>query len=152
MKSDAILPSLDTGGRKLDFALIDGAHTFPEPIIDYYYVNEHLKVGGILAIDDLDISSIGLLHKFLITEPAYELVKVDGLKTGIYRKVGDTHDLNWRKQKLNGRYPDLSYLPFQTRVWERLRPVEGKLRMGLRMIPGMAQAHRLVRRGLKKGR
>jgi len=83
MKSHAVLPSLDIGGRKLDFALIDGAHAFPEPILDYYYVNKHLKIGGLLAIDDLDISCIGILHKFLITEPAYEPVKIDwwyGLK------------------------------------------------------------------------
>ena len=91
MSSDAALPSLNLGGRKFDFVLIDGSHTFPEPIIDYYYANDHLKVGGTLAIDDLSISSVGILHKFLITEPAYELVNIDAQKTGIYRKVRDTH-------------------------------------------------------------
>ncbi len=155
MKSHAVLPYLDTGGRKLDFALIDGAHAFPEPIFDYYYINKHLKIGGILAVDDLDISSVGILHKFLITEPAYQLVKTDwwyALKTGIYRKVGDTHyPLDWLSQRFNCRYPDLSYLPFQARVRERLRPVEVKLRVGLGRVPGLRGAYHQLTAWLEKG-
>jgi hypothetical protein len=54
MKSYAVLPSLDIGG-KLDFGLIDGSHTFPQPIIDYHYLNENLKVGGLLVLDDLKL-------------------------------------------------------------------------------------------------
>ena len=150
MRSDAALPSLDLGGRKLDFALIDGSHTFPEPIIDYYYVNDHLKVGGKLAIDDLSISSVGILHKFLITDPAYELVKIDAQKTGIYRKVGDTHyPYGWSDQRYNSKFPDFSYLPFQKRARERLRPVEAKLRRGLVRVPGLRGAYHLVKDWLK---
>ena len=152
LNSQAVLPFLDTGGRKLDFALIDGAHTFPEPIVDYFYLNQYLKIGGLLAIDDLNISGIGILHKFLITEPAYELVKIDGLKTGIYRKVSDIQPYPaWRSQKLNRRYPDFSYLPFQTIVRERLRPIEVKLRMGLGRLPAVRGAYHLLRAWLKKG-
>ncbi len=144
VESPVGLPSLDTGGRQLDFALIDGAHTFPHPIVDYYYTNEHLKVGGLLAIDDLNIPGVGILHRALMTEPAYELVKIDGQKTGIYRKVADTRHLNWRCQRINQTYPDLSYLPFWTRVRERLSPVERTLRMGLGRLPGLRRAyHRL---------
>jgi SPOR domain/Methyltransferase domain/PilZ domain len=153
MKSHVVLPSLDIGGRKLDFALIDGAHAFPEPILDYYYVNKHLKVGGLLAIDDLNITGIGILHKFLMTEPAYELVKVDGLKTGIYRKVGETHyPLDQCSQRFNRRYPDFSYLPFQTRVRKGLRPVEERLRMGLAGVPGIRDTYHLLRAPLKSSR
>lgn len=152
MKSKAVLPSLDTGGRKLDFALIDGAHAFPEPILDYYYVNERLKVGGVLAVDDLDISGVGILHKFLITEPAYELVKIDELKTGLYRKVDDAnYPLDWLSQRFNRRYPDLSYLPFEARVREKLRPLEAKLPAGLGRIPGLRGAYRLTRAWWNKG-
>jgi hypothetical protein len=79
MPSEAALPSLDLGGRKLDFALIDGSHTFPAPFIDFHYVNVHLKIGGTIAIDDLDIPGVGILHKFLITDPTYELLKIDAL-------------------------------------------------------------------------
>jgi hypothetical protein len=146
MKSHAALPTLDLGGRKLDFALIDGSHTFPEPIIDYYYVNKHLKVGGFLAIDDLNISSVGILHKFLITEPAYELVRFDALKTGVYQKVRNTCYIHgWLDQNFNSTYPDFSYLPLQTRVRDKLRPLELKLRIGLGKLPGVRRAYHLLR-------
>ncbi len=152
MKSKAALPSLDTGGRKLDFALIDGAHAFPEPIVDYYYINERLRVGGILAIDDLDIFGVGILHKFLITERNYELVKIDELKTGIYRKVGDAgYPVDWLSQRFNRRYPDLSYLPFQARVREKLRPLAEKLPAGVSRIPGLRGAYRQTRKWWNKG-
>jgi hypothetical protein len=78
LKSQVVLPSLDLRGHTLDFVLIDGSHAFPDPMIDYYFANRHLKVGGLLAIDDLNISSVGVLHKFLLTEPAYELIEING--------------------------------------------------------------------------
>jgi Methyltransferase domain len=146
MRSDAALPSLDLGGRKLDFVLIDGSHTFPEPFIDYHYVNDHLKIGGTIAVDDLDIPSVGMLHKFLTSDPTYELVKIDALKTGIYRKVGETHfPYGWSNQGINSKYPDFWYLPFRTRVREGLRPVALRLRTGLRRVPGLRGAYHLVK-------
>jgi hypothetical protein len=151
MYSHAALPLLDTGGRRLDFALIDGGHAFPQPMIDYYYVNEHLKVGGLLAIDDLNIPNVGILHKFLITEPAYEFVKFDGLKTGVYRKVGETSYRFWKDQRFNSPCPNFSYLPFHTRVLEQLRPVKQKLRITLGRVPGLRGAYRLLKASCGKG-
>jgi hypothetical protein len=142
--SDAVLPSLDLRGRKLDFALIDGAHKFPEPLIDYYFANRHHKLVGLLAVDDINISSVGVLHKFLITETAYKLIDIDGLKTGLYRKVGETATA-WSDQRFNARYPNFSYLPLRTKVRERFRPVEHKLRTTLRRIPGARDAYHWVK-------
>jgi hypothetical protein len=152
-RSHAVLPTLDIGEGKLDFALIDGSHTFPEGIVDYYYVNEHLKVGGLLAIDDLSISSVGILHKFLITDPAYELVTIDGLKTGVYRKVAETfYPRGWSDQLFNAKYPDFSYLPRPTRIRNRLQAFESKVRPVLRKIPGLRGSYRTIRDWSKKVR
>jgi hypothetical protein len=137
-RSDAVLPTLDLGGRKLDFALLDGSHAFPDPIIDYFFVNERLKVGGLLAIDDLNISSVGILQKFLVTEPAYQLVEIDGLKTGLYRKIRETsYPRGWEDQDFNAKYPDFSYLAFPARVRVKFQPAEYKLRTALGGIPGV---------------
>lgn len=124
MRSQAYLPTLDLGGRKLDFALMDGSHAFPNSIIDYYYINENLGVGGLLAVDDLAIPAVGILHKFLITEPAYQLVKFDSAKTGLYRKVAETlYPNDWPDQRINRPYPDLSYLPLPLRVWQSMKNI-----------------------------
>jgi hypothetical protein len=84
--SYAYLPMLDLQGRELDFTLIDGSHAFPQPILDYFHINKHWKVSGLLAIDDLPISSVAMVHRFLITDPACELVEIESCKTGLYRK------------------------------------------------------------------
>lgn len=146
MKSHAALPSLDIGGRKLDFVLIDGAHAFPSPIIDYYFLNGHLKVGGLLALDDLPIPSVGILQKFLMTEPAYQLATIDEAKTALYRKVSETsYRRDWVDQKFNSRYPDLSFLDLGARTRHRLRRAEFRLREALRRVPGLRGAYHLVR-------
>lgn len=151
MRSDAALPALDIGKRRLDFALIDGSHAFPAPIVDYFYVNAHLKVGGSLAVDDLCISCVGILHKFLLTEPAYQMVKIDGLKTGIYKKVAETvYPRDFLDQRFNSTFPDYSYLPLQTRVREELRRAPSNLRKCLAKVPGLRSAHRLLKTSRKR--
>jgi Methyltransferase domain len=140
LKSQSVLPSLDLRGQKLDFVLIDGSHAFPDPMIDYYFANRYLKVGGLLAVDDLNISSVGVLHKFLITEPAYELIEINGLKTGLYRRVGETRT-GCFDQRFNATYPDFSYLALHTKLRERFRPMERKLRTALFGIPGVRRAY-----------
>jgi methyltransferase family protein len=134
--SNACLHSLDFQGRGLDFALIDGSHAFPQPVIDYFYINNHLKIGGLLAIDDLQITSVGMLHRFLMADPAYELVKIDSEKTGLYRKVRATsYPLDWASQDMNRRNPDFSFLPTHLRV-----------RRAARKVPGLLAIYHLLRR------
>ena len=118
LPSQVYLPRIDLGGRELDFALIDGSHAFPTPLIDYYYINENLKIGGLLAIDDGYIPSVGILHAFLKSEPAYELVRIDSVKTIVYRKIAKTFYPNdWPDQRFNKRFPDFSFLPIPQRIW-----------------------------------
>jgi predicted O-methyltransferase YrrM len=134
--SYAYLPTLDLQGGQLDFALIDGSHAFPQPIIDYFYIDKHLKVGGLLAIDDLPISSVAMVHRFLITDSAYELTKIDCCKTSIYRKVRVTeYPKDWVSQEMNKRYPDFSFLPIRLRI-----------RHAARRIPGLPAIYRLLKR------
>lgn len=47
--SDSALPNLDKS-YKIDFALIDGNHSFPIPVIDWYYIDLHLKKDGIVIV------------------------------------------------------------------------------------------------------
>ena len=38
--------------RPLDFALVDGAHAFPYPTLDWWYLRPHVKIGGLMLLDD----------------------------------------------------------------------------------------------------
>jgi predicted O-methyltransferase YrrM len=44
-KSEYALPSLQE--KDYDLALIDGRHGFPAPFIDWFYISDRLKIGGL---------------------------------------------------------------------------------------------------------
>ena len=56
------LPRLLAEGRRPDFAYIDGMHTFDYVLLDGFYVDKLLPVGGVAAFNDCGFRSI---HKYL---------------------------------------------------------------------------------------
>src|SRR2546429_7170517 len=38
--------------RPLDLVLVDGAHGFPYPVLDWWYVAPHVRVGVVVLLDD----------------------------------------------------------------------------------------------------
>jgi predicted O-methyltransferase YrrM len=50
--SHLALPMLVKAQRRVDFALIDGWHTFDYVMVDFFYVDLLLTVGGIAMLDD----------------------------------------------------------------------------------------------------
>ena len=91
------LPALS--GLPLDFALIDGCHGFPTPFIDFFYLNRNLKVGGVLAIDDVPIWTGKVLVQFLRQDAAWEFLSQVG-KTAFFRKRREIewNEWEWDKQ------------------------------------------------------
>ena len=67
--SDEALPDLEV--EAVDLVLIDGGHGFPTPIIDWYYGVRHLRRGGLLVIDDLQLAAVQVLDAFLIKDPRW---------------------------------------------------------------------------------
>jgi predicted O-methyltransferase YrrM len=71
--SEIALPQLMTAGKgPYDFIFIDGWHTFDHTLIDCFYATRLLRVGGVLALDDVDWDSVGRVVDFLLTYPCYE--------------------------------------------------------------------------------
>lgn len=95
--SDRCLPRLDLAG--LDFVLIDGAHGFPIPFLDWYYTADRLKVGGFLAIDDTHIWTGYILKMFLKAEPEWTLEADYGPRSVVFRKLkeGGLGRNEWRQ-------------------------------------------------------
>lgn len=83
--SERALPSLE--GEPLDLVLIDGAHGFPVPFIDWYYTADRLKVGGLLILDDTQLWPVHVLKEFLLREPEWHLEKDFLPRSAVFRKV-----------------------------------------------------------------
>jgi predicted O-methyltransferase YrrM len=112
--SDEVLPSM-TG--KFDLALIDGAHNFPVPIVDFHYVRRLLPVGAALVIDDVNIPAIGVVYRFLVRDPRWELIEVVDGRAAAFRRIEEEPGYDdWWLQGFNSKYPDFSELPIGPRV------------------------------------
>src|SRR5256885_7845230 len=46
------LPKLLESGLKIDFAYIDGWHTFDYALLDFFYVDKMLRPGGVVGFND----------------------------------------------------------------------------------------------------
>ena len=79
-----MLPKLEP--RPLDLVLIDGAHGFPYPILDWWFLAPRLRVDGLLVIDDAYMPPVGALVDFLRAQSAWEVTARPGRRTIVFRK------------------------------------------------------------------
>lgn len=71
-----ILPRLLEANTKLDFAYIDGWHTFDYTLLDWWYVDRMLKPGGIAVFNDCAWPAVDKAIKFVITHRKYSEIEV----------------------------------------------------------------------------
>jgi len=108
--------------RELDVVLIDGAHGFPYPTLDWVLLSPHVKVGGHVLVDDAQLEPVYGLVRFLKASPSWELTDVLGLRTPCFQKR-DEIEPSFGLDHTSSR-PMLGYLA------PSKRPV-GWLRLGL---------------------
>jgi predicted O-methyltransferase YrrM len=75
MPSEIALPDLLRHGQRLQFAFIDGWHSFDHALVDFFYVNKMLDVGGVVAFHDASHPNIRKLLKYISTYPSYRVFK-----------------------------------------------------------------------------
>ncbi|AZG76352.1 class I SAM-dependent methyltransferase [Methylocystis rosea] len=96
---------------RYDLVLIDGPHGFPFPELEYYYFYPHLKMGGLLVVDDIHIPTISRLADFLSEDQMFEKVEFVG-STAIFRRtdapVFDPLGDGWWLQAFNRRRASFS--------------------------------------------
>ena len=71
--SEIALPRLLERETRIDFAFIDGWHTFDHTLVDFFYVNMMLNVNGVVAFDDTNWQSISKLCRFIARYPCYKI-------------------------------------------------------------------------------
>ena len=71
---------------QLDLVLIDGAHAFPAPFIDWCYTAESLKIGGTMVVDDLQLATPRILADFMRADERWAEVRRDH-RFAVYRKL-----------------------------------------------------------------
>lgn len=67
------LPKLLAEGTELDLAYIDSTKLMDYLMVDYFYIDKMLKIGGFLIFDDVTFSSIRQLMRYLVQLPHYEV-------------------------------------------------------------------------------
>lgn len=81
IKSEFALPQLlEHSEGQFDFIFVDGWHTFDHTLIDCFYATRLLRIGGVLAIDDVSFPSVRRVVDFLKNFPCYEEAGLVGAK------------------------------------------------------------------------
>jgi hypothetical protein len=104
----------------LDLALIDGAHGYPFPDLEYYHLYPALAPDALLVLDDIQIRNINHLFQFLRQDPMFALVEVVRTTAFFRRTAAPTFDPygdGWWDQPFNRRWaPFLAGLPLTQRI------------------------------------
>ncbi|OVE73792.1 hypothetical protein BVX94_02830 [bacterium B17] len=79
MPSHQALPKLLSRNKSIDFAYIDGWHTFDYTLVDFFYIDKMLGEKGIVGFNDCGWRSVHKVLKFLISHRHYRELDV-GLK------------------------------------------------------------------------
>jgi predicted O-methyltransferase YrrM len=83
------LPKLLNKKNKYDFIFIDGWHTFDYTLIDFFYADKLLKLGGIILIDDVLHKGVNKFIRYVETNYK-NYKKIETIKTQAgYIKMGD---------------------------------------------------------------
>src|SRR5205085_5854164 len=73
--SQQILPRLVGEGQRIQFAFIDGWHTFDHTLMDFFYIDQMLETGGVIVFDDVGYPAVHAVLRFILANRDYELVE-----------------------------------------------------------------------------
>jgi predicted O-methyltransferase YrrM len=71
--SQIVLPRLTAAGTRVQFAFIDGWHTFDHTLVDFFFIDRMLDVGGIIVFDDVGYPAIRRLCHFILSNRDYSI-------------------------------------------------------------------------------
>ena len=120
--------------RPLDLVLVDGAHAFPYPTLDWWYLAPHLKVGGLMLLDDAYMPPVAAVVDHLRNSKAWRLEAPASFRTAVARKLADeVPDGEWKGERLAGRM-SFRYRPPTQRAVAAVRQRFFSTRLGLAVV------------------
>jgi len=88
-RSDVALPRLVEEGLALDLALIDGMHLFDYTLVDFFYADRMLRVGGVVVFHDTWMPAVRQAATYVLENRAYERLAAGDDSMWALRKTGD---------------------------------------------------------------
>ena len=70
-----VLPQICTQGERFDFAFIDGSHFFDYVLVDFFYIDRMLDIGGHIAFDDIWMPAVRKAVSFVLRNKPYRIVR-----------------------------------------------------------------------------
>jgi Methyltransferase domain len=130
--SHEVLPTLEQ--RPLDLVLVDGAHGFPYPILDWWYVAPRVNVGGRVLLDDAYMPPVRALIDALRADRHWEVEPAASFRTAVVRKLSEgLPTFDWEGERIGGGM-GFGYLPLPARVAASARQRVFSTRLGLRAV------------------
>jgi hypothetical protein len=130
--SHEVLPSLEP--RPLDLVLVDGAHGFPYPVLDWWFLAGRLRIGGRMLLDDAYMPPVAVLVDALRAQPHWNVEGAVGYRTVIVRKLADgLPSFDWEGERVGGRL-GFRYLPAPQRALASARHRFFSTRLGLKAV------------------
>jgi hypothetical protein len=120
--------------RSLDLVLVDGAHAFPYPVLDWWFLAPHLKIGGLMLLDDAYMPPVAAVVDHLRDSAAWHLQKPASFRTAVARKLAEEiPDGEWKGERSGGRM-NFRYLPPRRRAVAAVRQRVFGTRLGLKAL------------------
>ena len=69
--SHRVLPQLEAANTRVDFAFIDGGHLFDFTLLEFFYIDRMLKVGGLIAFDDMWMPAVRKVVRYAVSNRDY---------------------------------------------------------------------------------
>jgi predicted O-methyltransferase YrrM len=83
------LSRLIKNGEKFDFIFIDGNHRFDDVLVDFYLSDQLVSPGGLMAFDDLWMSSVRTVINFILTNRQYKILPQPVENMMVLKKLTD---------------------------------------------------------------
>jgi predicted O-methyltransferase YrrM len=130
--SHEVLPRL--AARPLDLVLVDGAHGFPYPVLDWWLAAPHVRIGGRVLLDDAYMPPVRALVDALRAQPHWEVEGAVGYRTVVVRKLAEgLPSFDWEGERIGGGM-SFAYLGASERAVASVRHRVFSTRLGLRAL------------------